>query len=399
MPKLNDTEYFKKMLSTFLTEEDPLHSMLKWMAQKFTDIEAEMKVGAKKNQHEQNRKTYFSGTRVRRFDTRLGTIYLLIPKLRKGGFVPFFITEKKRSEQALMSLIQEAFVNGVSTRKVERLAHKLGMENISASQVSNITKELDDQVESFRNRKLNSHYPFVWVDAIYEKIRVEGKVESTAILTAFGVNTDGQREILAIEPLYEESGDTWSYVFESLKKRGVKRIDLLISDAHKGIQKAVRTKLLGASWQRCKVHFVKNIIATISTRLKEKASEELFMIWNQPTKEDALDMADRFIKRYEKKYPQAVECLENGLEDSLQFYEYSSIDKRKLSSTNFAERTNNEIRRRSRVVGVFPSVDSYIRLITSYLIEYSEDWISERDYISTDKINELIDRGKIKKVV
>ena len=252
----NHTGILRKLLVEFIGQKDPLLAMLEWTAQQMMQIEAEIKVGAKKGEHSKDRLTHFSGRRVRRMDTRLGTVYLFIPKLRKGGYVPFFISERKRSEQALISLVREAFINGVSTRKIERLAKTLGIENISASQVSEINKGLNEQVEEFRCRPLEAEYPFLWIDALYEKVRLDGRVVSMALMIALAVNTDGQREILAIEPMLEESEDSWREFFRKLKARGMQKVSLCISDAHAGIQAAVRTEWLGASWQRCKVHCV-----------------------------------------------------------------------------------------------------------------------------------------------
>jgi len=382
----NHTGIFKKILVEFIGQEDPILAMLEWTAQQMMQVEAEAKVGAQKGEHSQERKTYFSGTRVRRMDTRLGTVYLFIPKLRKGGYIPFFITERRRSGQALIALIQEAFINGVSTRKIERLARSLGIESISASQVSEINKGLSEQVDYFRTRPLESEYPFLWIDALYEKVRDDGRVISMALMIAYGINREGKRDILAIEPMYEESEETWREFFRKLKHRGVGRICLCVSDAHLGIQKALKTEWIGSSFERCKVHFMRNILARIPHKEKKRFAERLKQIWLQPDKQAALSMASLLIKDYEKRFPEAIQCLENGLEDSLQFYEFPEIDKRRISSTNVVERIIREIRRRSRVIGVFPNQESYVRLITSYLIEYSEDWINERSYIKQENL-------------
>jgi len=386
MARTNYKDVFKKILVDFIGEEDPILAMLEWTAQRMMEIESEAKVGAKKGEHSRERRTYFSGTRVRRMDTRLGTVYLFIPKLRKGGYIPFFISERKRSEQALLGLIQEAFINGVSTRKIERLARALGIENISASQVSEINKGLTEQVEEYRSRPLEPEYPFLWIDALYEKVRVNGRVISIALMIAYGVNRDGVRDILAIEPMFDESEETWREFFRRLKARGVRKVCLCISDAHAGIQNALKKEWIGASWQRCKVHFMRNILARVPHREKARFAERLKQIWLQPDKPSALAVASLFIQEYEKRFPEAIECLDAGLEDSLQFYEFPEIDKRKVSSTNVVERIIREVRRRSRVIGVFPNQESYVRLITCYLIEYSEDWINERSYIKQDSL-------------
>jgi putative transposase len=389
MARLNDSEYFRRMLLTCLTETDPLLKMLQWVAERLAEMEAEQKVGAEKGKHTTDRKTHFSGTRVRRFDTRLGSMYLLIPKLRHGGFIPFFVTEKKRSEAAMIDVVHEAFINGVSTRKIEKLAQALGVENISASQVSEINKGLDDQVEAFRNQPLAAEYPILWVDALYEKIRDNGKVISEAILVIYGVNLEGKREILDVQPMYDESEASWTSVFDRLKTRGLQKVWLVVSDAHRGIQNASRHCFLGSCWQRCKVHLMRNILARVNHKEKKIFSEKMKQIWLQPDRKSAVRTARIFMAEYKQKYPEAVAVLSDGLEDSLQFYAFPDLDSRKISSTNVLERLNKEIRRRSRVVGVFPSEESYIRLLCCYLIEYTEDWEHEKSYIRKEALDQL----------
>jgi len=382
---------FKKALLQFVTEPDPVLAMLEWVAGQMMQIEAEAKVGAEKGRHTKDRQTYFSGRRVRRMDTRLGTIYLYVPKLRKGGYVPFFVTERKRSELALATLVQEAFINGVSTRRIERLAQALGIENISASQVSEINKGLSGQVAEFRTRPLAEEYPFLWIDAHYDKVRIEDRVVTMALMIAHGVSSSGTREILAVEPMFDESADSWREFFRLLKKRGLKRVSLCISDAHAGLQAAVKKELLGASWQRCKVHFMRNILAKVAHKEKRRFVAHLKQIWLQPDRQSARRMADELAREYGDRFADAIRCLEDGLEDSLQFYGFPEIDPKKISSTNMSERTIREVRRRSRVIGVFPSVESWVRLETCYLMEYSEDWRSDRSYIKREKVQEVLE--------
>lgn len=386
MTKLKDTTFFEKKLLEFITEEDPLLSMLQWVSDKLIEIEVANKVGAEKGKHSTERNTYRCGTRVRRFDTRLGTIYLVIPKLRKGGYIPFFITEKKRSEQALIEVIQEAWKNGVSTRKIERLAKSLGIENISASQVSMINKGLDEMVEEFRSKKLDALYPVIWIDALYEKIRSNNKVENMAVLVVKAVSMEGKPQIIAVEPMENESEETYRDLFQGLKARGMNEVWLCVSDAQKGLQAAIKKEFLGSSWQRCKVHFMRNIMAHVNHREKESFGKQLKQIWLQPDKESAYEYAQKLMEKDEVRFPKAIECLDQGLEDSLQFYAFEEIDYRKISSTNTLERLNREIRRRSNVVGVFPSISSYLRLITTYLIEYEDDWQTGRSYIKAESL-------------
>lgn len=386
MTRTKDTTFFENKLLQFITEEDPLLAMLQWVADKLVEVEVAQKVNSLKGKHSKERTTYRCGTSVRRFDTRLGTRYMVIPKLRKGGYIPFFVTEKTRSEQALIEVIQEAWKNGISTRKIDRVAKSLGIENISASQVSEINKGLDDMVHEFRTRPLESEYPVLWVDALYEKIRNDTRVQNMAVQVVNGINKEGMPQILAVEPMENESEETYRVLFSKLKSRGLKTVWLCVSDAHKGLQAAIRKEFIGTSWQRCKVHFMRNILAHVNQREKEKFASHLKQIWLEPDKESAVACAERLKSKYGKHFPQAIECLENGLEDSLQFYEFPEIDHRKIATTNSLERLNVEIRRRSRVVGIFPSIDSYARLISSYLMEYEEDWQSGRTYINHEAL-------------
>lgn len=382
-------QYFNEKIANFIISEDPIFEMLNWLLSEFMKAETEAIVGTEKNKHSQDRRTYFSGYRLRRFDTRIGTFYLFVPKLRNGGYIPFFLQEKKRSEAALMNLIQEAYINGVSTRKVERLARSLGIEGMSAAQVSEITKGLDQEVSQWRSRSLDSFYPVLWVDALYEKIREKGRVISSAVLIVQGVNQAGKREILAIEPMLDESESSWKSVFENLKSRGLENVWLIISDAHKGIQGAVNKSFLGCQWQRCKVHFMRNLLVHIPHRDKKKVAEKLKQIWLQPDIESARQYANFLTGEYRECYPELVRCLAEGLEDSLQFYHFHKFDKRKISTTNTLERLNKEIRRRTKIVGIFPSRESYIRLVTTNLIEYTEEWLTGRAYFSPESIEEM----------
>ena len=272
---------------------------------------------------------------------------------------------------------------------MDSLTKTLGIESISRGQVSVLTEELNEQVEAFQQRKLEATYLVLWGDALYERIRDNRAVKNMAVLVVTGINTEGKRDILAVEPMYEESTATHTKLFENLKERGIKKVWLVISDAHKGLVKAARESFVGCSWQRCKVHFMRNILGCVSSRDKKFFAEKLKQIWLQPDYDSAKKYADGLMNEYEGKYPQAIATLEEGLEDSLQFFNFRQIDARKIASTNLLERLNREIRRRTKVVGIFPSMDSYIRLVTSYLIEYSEDWSSGRSYINPMLINEI----------
>ena len=379
----------EKMLLQFMSENDPMLSMLKWLCEKLMEVEVDAKINAVKSERTDERCGYRSGYRVRRYDTRMGTMYLFVPKLRKGGYIPFFVSEKKRSEAALLNVIQEAYINGVSTRKIEKLAKSLGIDSISRGQVSQITKELNDLVEAFRTRQLNKTYPVLLVDALYERIRNGGCVQNMAVSVVIGLDENGRRDILAIEPMQEESEATYKALFENLKQRGIQDVWLIVSDAHKGLVKAVQESFVGCSWQRCKVHFMRNILSRVSSKAKAKFGERLKQIWLQPDYDSAKAYAYTFMDEQERSFPEAVGILESGLESSLQFYHFKRIDSRKIASTNILERLNREIRRRTAVVGIFPSLDAYIRLVTTYMIEYSEEWSDGHCYIKPEILQQI----------
>ena len=364
-----------ELLLECIGKPDPMLNMLEWLCDQLMEAEISGQLGAGKNEHNAQREGYRSSYRPRRLDTRMGTKYLLVPKTRNGGYIPFFITERKRSEAALVEVVQEAFVQGVFTCKIEKLAKRLDIESLSHSQVSEMTKWLNEQVEAFRNRPLSdTRYPVLWVDVLYEKVRFNGRVVSMAALIVCAVNSEGNREVLSIEPMLEEATDSYRQLFTQLKTRGLATSALVISDANTGLVSAIRQSFPGASWQQCKVHFMRNILAHVSHREKDAFAKQLKEIWLAPTDVLAKQRAEALAKTYQKHFPKAIDTLDNGLEDSLSFYSFPALDARKIASTNMLERLNKEIRQRTRVVGIFPNPESYVRFVTTYLIEYAEDW-------------------------
>lgn len=391
MARKNHTINLTELLLQCMAQPDPMLSMLEWLCSELMEAEVSQQLGAEKGERSGSRSGYRCGYRPRRLDTRMGTMYLMVPKVRQGGYIPFFVTERKRSEAALIQVVQEAFVQGVSTRKMEKLARSLGIENMSRSQVSEMTKGLNEQVDSFRNRSLSQRlYPVLWVDALYEKVRMDGRIVSMAILVVCGVDEHGQRDIWAVEPMLEESEDTYLLLFRSLQERGLRIPRLVISDAHSGLVAAIRKGFSGASWQRCKVHFMRNILAHVPHKEKNAFAQQLKAIWLAPTREQAYMRAEDLCQQYERRFPKAIRCLEAGLEDSLAFYAFPQLDARKISSTNVLERLNREIRRRTNVVGIFPNPEAYTRLVTTYLMEYAEDWASSRAYLCERSIEALL---------
>ena len=392
MAQAHDTTGFNEVLQEISESGNPLLTMLRMICQEFMELEVSQKISADRSERSEGRTGYRSGYRDRRLDTRLGTLNLSIPKLRSGGYVPVFMERWQRSEQALVATIHDIYVMGVSTRKVKALAESMGIESISAAEVSNMAKSLDEQVEAFRKQDFTGkQFPILWVDAIYEKVRVDSRVVSMAIEVVCGVSTDGHREVLAIEPMAMESKDSYLALFRDLRSRGLEVPKLIISDAHTGLVAAIQEGFPGASWQRCKVHFMRNILAHIPQRSKEAFAKDLKQIWLAEDAEHARSLAVALAEKYRSRYPKAIECLENGLEDSLTFFSFPMIDQRKIASSNMIERLNKEIRRRTRVVGIFPNEASYMRLVCSYILEYAEDWAYERVYLSPESIRKMMD--------
>lgn len=351
--------------------------------------EVTARLGADHYERHGNREGLRNGTRTRRLDTRMGTLNLEIPRIRNESYMPSFLTHRERCEAALASVIQEAYVNGISTRKMQKLAQAFGIESMSKSQVSSLNAELDGLVAEFRERSLTANYPYLMFDALYEKIRVSGRSCSNAVVVAYGIREDGVRELIGIEIVDTESFESWSMFFRKLLERGLKGVKLVISDAHAGLTKAIAEVLLGAAWQRCKVHFLRNILAAIPKNSKEVVAADLKPLFHQSKREDALAIVNHLVEKHGAKHERAMQILVDGIDDALTYLDFPAEHAAKISSTNPIERINREIRRRTRAVGVFPSVASAIRLIGMVLIEQTEEWETQRGYMSADSMQQI----------
>lgn len=382
------------LLLELFNSDDFLASLAKNVLQQIMEMDVSRKLSALKSERTAMRTGHRSGYRQRKLNTRLGTLSLNVPKLRSGGYVPFFLERYKRSEAALIDVIQEAYLMGVSTRKMDNLVKCLGIDGMSHAQVSEITKGLNEQAEAFRNRSLLGHdYPVIWVDALYEKIRYGGSYINMAVLIVCGVNENGRREVIAIEPMPDESEDSYTALFQKLKERGMNTPKLVISDAHAGLKAGVSKGLSGSIWQRCKVHFMRNIMAHIPQKDKETFAVQLKEIWSASTEETARKRAKELTAKCAVRYPKAARCLEEGLDDSLAYFAFPQLDAKKISGTNMLERLNEEIRRRTRVVGVFTSEQSYVKLVTMLLIEQTEDWAVGRAYLNPESIRLITEKA------
>ena len=381
--RIDRDELADKLVEAAAKAEDPIRAMAEMITDFVMEAEVTAKIGAEPHQRSEERTGYRNGHRERRWDTRLGSLKLKVPKVREGGYVPSFIEHRKRSEQALISVIQEAVVQGVSTRKIENVLAELGIAGVSAGQVSQLCAGLDDKVQQFRERRLGESR-YVWVDAVYEKVREDERVESMAVIIATGVNPQGRREVLGLDVIPTETEEGWTQFFKTLKERGLSGVQLVISDAHGGLKNAVR-KVLKAEWQRCKVHFYRNVLVQVPKRSQAEVSEAMKAVFVQRDEKSARAKAAEVVRQFQNRYGKAMEIFEAGLDDVLSYLHYPTAHRVRVSSTNPIERLNLEIRRRTRVVGIFPHRGACLRLIGTLLVEIHEDWLTDdKAYLTFD---------------
>jgi transposase-like protein len=384
-------------LSTFvgkLLEEqdgDVLREGVRVLAQALMDTEVTALVGAERHERTEDRTGYRNGSRGRTWDTRVGTIDLAIPKVRTGTCFPSLLQPRRRAEQALLMVVQEAYVHGVSTRKVDDLVKALGLDGISKSEVSRICAELDPVVEAFRTRPLIGEHPYVWLDATYHKVRMDGRVVSQATVVAIGVTLDGERQILGVDVGASEDRGFWTAFLRSLVKRGLTGVRLVISDAHEGLKQAISTVLSGAAWQRCRVHFMRNLLATVPQVMREPIAAIVRTIFAQPDYATSMAQLHKVADGLRARLPQAAALLEDAAEDILAHKHFPEEHRRQLHSTNPLERLNKEIKRRSNVIGIFPNVRATIRLVGAILLEQDDEWaVAERRYFSAESMKRLL---------
>ena len=347
------------------------------------EVEISQKTGASLGERTSERLTMRNGYRERRLDTRVGSLSLPIPKLREGSYFPSFLEPRRRSEEALLAVIAEAYVKGVSTRKVEDLVAALGLDGISKSEVSRICERLDAQVEAFRGRPLLGRYPYLFLDATYEKVRDDsGRVVSMALVVAYGVAETGEREVLGLEVCKSEDHAFWRGFCAGLVARGLSGVSLVVSDAQKGLRRAIDEVFLGASWQRCRVHFLRNLLSLVPKDGQGMVLAAVRLIFQQPDKARAQEELRALADRLRDRLPRVSTLLLEAEEEILAHMEFPSEHWKQISSTNPLERLNKEINRRTRVVGIFPDEKSLIRLIGAVLAEQNDEWAVSRKYMS-----------------
>jgi putative transposase len=357
--------------------------------QELIDAELTATIGAGPWEHTAERTALRNGSRPKTISTPAGDVQLAIPKLRTGSFFPSLLERRRRIDQALFAVVMEAYVHGVSTRKVDDLVKALGVDSgIAKSEVSRICADLDEEGHEFRTRRLTGAFPYVFLDATYCKARVKRRVVSQAVVVAVGVSAGGRREVLGTAVGDSETEEFWSAFLRGLRARGLAGVKLVISDAHSGLKNAITTVLQGTSWQRCRVHFMRNVLAAVPKAQGEMVAAAIRTIFAQPTASDVTKQYASVAKTLSRSHPKVAAMLDDAREDLLAFCTFPYSHWRKIWSTNPLERLNKEIKRRTDVVGVFPNPEALARLATAVLIECHDEWaVSDRRYLSEASMN------------
>ncbi|MCC7369875.1 MAG: IS256 family transposase [Chloroflexi bacterium] len=368
---------------------DFLREGVRVLTQALMEIEVSQHLGAERHERTAERSGQRNGYREREWDTRVGTIGLRVPRVRDGSYFPTLLEPQKRSEQALVAVVREAYVHGVSTRKVDDLVKALGLDGISKSQVSRLCETLDEEVERFRGRPLETAYPYVWLDATYVKARDGGRVVSTAVVIAIGVNDAGQREVLGLDVGPSEDGAFWLRFLRGLVARGLAGVQLVISDAHQGLRGAIAAVLHGASWQRCRVHFIRNLLALVPKSAAEMVAATVRTVFAQPDPDSAREQWRLVADRFRVTAPRVAASMDEAEADVLAYLAFPKGHWRQIWSNNPLERLNKEVKRRTDVVGIFPNQDAVVRLVGAVLAEQHDEWQVARRYLSAESLAAL----------
>lgn len=368
--------------------EDFLRSLVEAVLARLMDFEVSGIAGAGLHERSGERQRYRNGYRERSLNTRLGTLDLRIPKLRNGSYFPSFLEPRKLSEKAIAAVVQEAWISGVSTRKVDDLVQALGMQGISKSQVSVLCAEIDERVGSFLNRPIEGEWPYLWLDATYLKVRQSGRVVSVAAIIACAVNHDGRREILGLALGESEAKPFWVKFLTSLKQRGLSGVKLVISDAHEGLKAAI-AQVFSASWQRCRVHFMRNLLACVAKSSQSLVGTLVRQVFVQPDLIAARRAWRQVADQIRGQYAKAAALMDEAEEEVLAYFAFPASHRVKLHSTNTLERLNKEVKRRANVVGIFPNEASILRLIGAVLMEQNEDWQLQHRYMPQHSMTDI----------
>jgi putative transposase len=371
-----------------VADTDLLQEMVLGFVQALMGAEADAVCGAALGERSAERVNQRNGYRERRLDTRVGTLELAIPKLRQGSYYPEWLLEpRRRGERALVAVVAECYVRGVSTRRVEGLVATLGIQSLSKSQVSELAKTLDSEVAAFRSRPLDADpYPYVWLDALAVKCREAGRIVNIACVVATAVNADGRREILGVDVLTSEDGAGWTAFLRDLVARGLSGVELVISDAHQGLKEAIAAVLPGASWQRCRTHFMRNLLTRVPKSAQGLVATLVRSVFAQPDAASTWAQQARVVEQLGERFPAAAELLADAAADLLAFTAFPKEHWRQVWSNNPQERLNREIRRRTDVVGIFPNRAAVIRLVGAVLAEQHDEWAVGRRSMSAESL-------------
>ncbi|MGC9360853.1 MAG: IS256 family transposase, partial [Anaerolineae bacterium] len=371
-------------------EDDFVREGIRVLIQSVIEVEVTQRIDAERYERSSERVTQRNGYRERRCETRVGELTLQVLKLREGSYFPSFLEPRRKAEKALLAVVQRAYVEGVSTRRVDNLLHSLGLTGIDKSKVSRICEALDEPVRAFRGRALSGDYPYVWLDATYLKVRQNHHIVSMAMVVAIGVRETGEREVLGFAVGASEEASFWLEFLRSLVRRGLRGVRLVVSDAHEGLKAALGQVLSGAAWQRCRVHFMRNVLAHVTRADKTVVAAALRTIFAQPDRASAGQQLELVAETMAPRWPKAAELLRAAEEDVLAYMAFPSEHWTRIYSTNPLERLNKEIKRRTNVVGIFPDVPSLERLVSAILTDIHDEWQVGRRYFSQESMRKLL---------